>query len=513
MKYAGQATILYETNYFSLTTLINVLDQNGGISVCFVHNLFYRRSMFRNIFSSKLSFIALIFAFFIFANNSFGGFIYVSTDDANGNFIYGYSVNETTGELTLLPGFPVATGFTGAALTNLEHLAIDKLNKRLYVVNRASNNISAYSINEATGEIALLPFSPIISVANQRTIKVHPSGSPVMVGADSFASFVVTPTSATPAEGSPYALPAGVSPAVSTLSPDGQYYYAGGNSGNFISGFSVNAATGVLTTLPGAPFDTGSSNPVPFAIDASGRLYLSSSRQALMRLFTLPDGVPTAVTGSPFSIAETGFASVGALHPSGNFFALPNRTRNHVYMVNVSGSGAATTLSAIKGSPFLTGGTTSHNSLFNSDGSFLFVANGGSRNLTRFNVNGVTGSLSDQFILPANSFGETGSISGMGYVHFDTKATPVRVAGRIRYANGNAAVKASVSLTDGSGNVRTVLSNGFGYFTFPDVMTGSTYTLSATTRSTPFQSQTIVLQGELLNLEIVESGNTFTRQR
>lgn len=469
--------------------------------------------MTRNNVFTGTSFPALLLAFVVFAANAFGGFIYVSTDDANGNFIYGYSVNEATGELTILPGFPVATGFIGAANTNLEHLVIDKVNKRLYVANRGSNNISAYSINSSTGAITPLSFSPILSVANQRTLKIHPSGSPLLVGADTFASFVITESTATPAEGSPYAMPTGVSPAVSTLSPDGQYYYGGGNSGNFISGFSVNATTGVLTPLEGAPFNSGSSNPVPFAIDNSGRLFLSSSRQAFMRVFTLDGGVPTAVTGSPFTIAETGFASIGALHPSGNFFALPNRTRNYVTMVNITGSGAATTLSSIAGSPFLTGGTTSQNSFFNEGGNFLFVANGGTRNFTRFTVNAKTGALSDQFVLPANTFGTTGAVSGFAYVHYETVAAPVRLAGRVFLANGRAGVKVAVTVTDSLGNSRSTLTNGFGYFGFDDVMTGATYTVSANSKTAQFVTQSITLDAELTDLQIFETGNTFQKSR
>src|SRR4051812_10045818 len=74
------------------------------------------------------------------------GFLYVLNDNTAGNNIYGFSVNETTGELTQLTNFPVSTGFNGGGSTNLEMIAVDNVNKRLYAVNRGSNNISAYSI-------------------------------------------------------------------------------------------------------------------------------------------------------------------------------------------------------------------------------------------------------------------------------------------------------------------------------------------------------------------------------
>lgn len=456
------------------------------------------------------AFAASLLAFCCLAGSAYGGFIYVVTDSESGNNIYGFAVSEITGDLTPLAGFPVATGFLGSGLTNLEHAVIDKMNKRLYVANRGSDNITAYSIDESTGSITPLPFSPIAGVPNQRTLKIHPSGSPLIVGADTFASYVITTTTAVHAEGSPYAMPTGVSPAVSALSPDGQYYYAGGNSGGNIAGFLVNASTGVLTTLEGAPFAVGSNNPVPFAIDSTGRLFLSSSRQALMRVYTLPSGIPTAVTGSPFSIGETGFASIGALHQSGEFFALPNRTRGQVYMARITGSGAETALSVIEGSPFLTGGTTSQHSLFTEAGDRLFVANGGSRNLTRFNVDLKTGALSDRLVLDANTFGSEGSISGFVYVNF-AAAQPVTVAGRVTSANNAGLGNAVVTMSDAKGVLRSTRTGSFGLFRFENVPSQATYTFAVQAKGAAFNPQTVTVTGEILDLNFGELSFTWSR--
>ena len=53
--------------------------------------------------------------------------------DCNGcaNQIYGYAVNESTGALTLLPGFPVSTGGNGGSGAFSERLTIDRRNQRL----------------------------------------------------------------------------------------------------------------------------------------------------------------------------------------------------------------------------------------------------------------------------------------------------------------------------------------------------------------------------------------------
>ncbi len=442
----------------------------------------------------------LIAAVFMYAGSASAGFIYVVNDNAAGNLIYGFSVNETTGELTPLAGFPVATGFNGGGSTNLEMLAIDKLNKRMYVINRGANNISAYSIDEATGMIALLPFSPIASVAQQRTIKVHPSGSPLIVGADTFASFNITAKSATPAAGSPYAMPEGVSPTASIMTPDGGYYYAGGNSGNFFAGFSVNAETGVLTPIKGSPFDSGNSTPNPTAIDASGRLFVINSRQALVRVYTLDGGVPVQVTNSPFAGTMTGFSAQGKVHPNGRYFALSNRTRNHFFVMEISGSGAATQLSVLKGSPIETGGTSSLINEFNDDGTLFFSGNGTSRNISSFRVDPETGAFSDRIVQTANTMGDTGTLTGMGYVNFAAASQAVSVGGRVIDDNGLGMQRVQVTFTDELGTKRSAATNSFGYYSVDGLLTGQTYTVTVTQRRNVVLTEPLELKGELSDL-------------
>ncbi len=350
------------------------------------------------------------------------GYLYAINDSVSGNQIYGFSVNETTGALAALPGFPIATGFNGGGSTNLEMITIDKLNKRLYAINRGSNNISAYSVNESNGFLTTLSFSPIAGIVNQRVVKVHPSGSPLIVGGDEVASYVITATSATPAAGSPYSPGANVSPAGAVFSRDGNYFYTGGNLGNFFAGFAVNASNGVLTLLAGAPFDSGSQTPNPTATDATGRLFVINSRQALTRVYTTAAGIPAPVTAASFANGLTSFASDGEVHPNGNFLMLADRTNNRVGVYQITGSGADTILTAVAGSPFATGGTSSIALAFNESGNFLFVGNGTSRNFTTFSVNAATGALSNQTVLPANTLGAAGLINGIAYVNFAPNA-------------------------------------------------------------------------------------------
>lgn len=444
--------------------------------------------------------LTLFLSIFALAGSASAGFIYAVNDNAAGNMIYGFSVNETTGELTPLAGFPVATGFNGGGSTNLEMIAIDKLNARMYVINRGSNNISAYSINTADGSISPLPFSPITGVAEQRALEIHPSGSPLIVASDVFSSYNITETAATPAEGSPYAMPEGVSPTASTLTQDGNFYYAGGNTGNFFAGFAVNAKTGVLTPIKGSPYDSGSSTPNPTATDAAGRLYVINSRQAFVRVYTLAFGIPFPVTGSPFGGTQTGFAAQGKVHPNGGFLAVSNRTRNHVAVLAITGSGSDTVLTPVKGSPFATGGTSSLINAFNADGSLFFSGNGASRNITSFKVDGTTGIFSDQIVGEVNSLGTAGSLAGMEYVSFDAPGEAVSVAGRVMDTNTAGAPRALVTFTDEGGTSVTAVTNTFGNYKVDGLMTGRTYTVTITQRRNVILTEPLELKGELSDL-------------
>jgi|GEM_PF-6902174 len=461
------------------------------------------------------SFAVLAAVLTLSAVNARAGFLYAVTDSTTANMIYGFSVNESTGELTPLAGFPLATGYIGSGLTNLELAAIDPVNKRLYVGNRGSSNVTVYSIDQATGALTPTAFSPITTVANERTLTVHPSGSPLIVGADNFASFAITSTTATAAPGSPYTMPTGVSPSAAVLTTDGNYYYAGGNSGNFYAGYAVNSTTGELTALPGQPFDSGSTNPIPTATDASGRLFVYSSRQALLRVYTLTNGVPTAVTGSPFSMTETGFAAIGQLSTNGNFWVQPNRTRNHLYSVGISGSGASTSLSVVGGSPFLTGGTTSQSIVFNAAGNFIFVANGSSRNITRFAFDSSTGVLSGQNVQAANTLGTDGALSGMAYLPSAAAAGPVSIGGRVT-TTAPRGFNAVVTIENQSGIVQSAVMSSMGYYRFDNIPSGVQYTVRVTSKTAIFAPQTITPTGDMLNVNISESvptDSSVTRMR
>jgi 6-phosphogluconolactonase len=441
-----------------------------------------------------INLLSLFLFLIFFPTTTNAGFLYLLNDDSTGNRVYGFRVNETTGELTALAGFPVNAAVGGINNIVSERMTVDQVNKRLYVVNEGSDTVSVYSIDPASGAITAMPFSPIsLGTGVWNSIAVHPSGSPMIVANNALngvvQSFVITSTTATAAPGSPFGVgnTAGFS---SRFSVDGSYYYVGGNQGNNIAGFGVDQTTGVLTTLAGSPFASGGAAPLAFGVDVAGRLF-AVDNAFLIRVFTSSSGVLSPVTGSPFPSGLTQ-RRFGLVHHNGNFYVVAGNTGNNVGVFQISGSGSATTVAAVPGSPFATGGTTANVLALNQAGTFLFVGNRISRNVTKFAFNTSTGVLSSQTVQPSNTLGTVGAINGIGYLA-DVVVSNAQIGGRVTDASGNGVDRVRVQLTsmDGSRNL-FALTNPFGYYNFPSVETGMTYTLTPIKKGYNFTPPSIV---------------------
>jgi 6-phosphogluconolactonase len=365
------------------------------------------------------------------------GFLYALNDNFGAaNQIYGFSVNETTGALILLPGFPLATGGNGSQNLYNHRMYYDSLNSRLYVINGGSNTITAYSVNTATGALGALPFSPIVLPAGPAQpperwswgcVVAHPSGSPLVITRDELdqlvqpgqiASFNITPTTATQAAGSPYYTGDNVYPYSCAFSQDGTYVYTGGNRQTvFFAGISVNTTTGVLTSLAGSPFSSIGDWPLAYATDNQARLFLYSYNQAgqgQVGIYTTSSGIPSGVTGNPF-LYNLDDGIDGILHPSG-FYLVADRGAHQVGVYQISGTGAATTVAQVPGSPFAAGGFGTNALALNAAGTFLFAANNFTHNFTTFAVNPATGVLSGATPQAVNTLGAAGYITGIAYV-------------------------------------------------------------------------------------------------
>jgi 6-phosphogluconolactonase (cycloisomerase 2 family) len=86
---------------------------------------------------------------------------YITTDQTGallyataGTNVFGFSIDQHTGTLSPLPGFPVAVG--GSA----DSVSIDPTNQFLYVTNRSTGKVNGFNLNSVTGELTTMPGSP-----------------------------------------------------------------------------------------------------------------------------------------------------------------------------------------------------------------------------------------------------------------------------------------------------------------------------------------------------------------
>lgn len=76
---------------------------------------------------------------------------------------------------------------------------------------------------------------------------------------------------------------------------------------------------------------------------------------------------------------------------------------------------------------------------------------------------------------------------------FAPTAANVSIGGKVANAKGSGQAKVLISLTDSSGNIRTAMTNSFGYYQFEDIAVGQTYIISAQNRHYQIDNPTRVL--------------------
>jgi hypothetical protein len=80
------------------------------------------------------------------------GFAYVANN--NSNNVSAYTIDGATGALTPIPGSPFPAGLYPDSVT------VDPTGQFAYVANAGSNNVSAYTIDGTTGALTPVPGSP-----------------------------------------------------------------------------------------------------------------------------------------------------------------------------------------------------------------------------------------------------------------------------------------------------------------------------------------------------------------
>jgi 6-phosphogluconolactonase len=282
-----------------------------------------------------------------------------------------YTIDLTTGMLTLVPGAPFGVAWTPMYLT------VGPNGKFAYVIDFGgdySNNspsLLTYKVHQDTGALAQSPNRSSLGMPSQNTpgtAIIDPAARflymvscpPPQFGGEGpcaepsfiYAFAIAGDGSVTPVHGSPYPIGPGLQLAMA-VTPNGRFLYL--NNG---SAYSIDASSGALTPVPGSPFPVATRGRI--AMDPQGKFVFlvgCGYHETCVEQIDQSTGALTSVPGSPFQVGGGNLITVDA---TGHFVYMPNGVDCSSYGIAFACIAAAqvdrTTgaLSPVPGSPFPT---------------------------------------------------------------------------------------------------------------------------------------------------------------
>ena len=289
------------------------------------------------------------------ASSPNGKFLYTANDDGS-DTVGEYRVNATTGSLT--------SGGTIKGGSGTSFVAVDPSSRFVYEVGVNTDGVFAYSINPTTGVLTKIGGSPFSSeISAPFGVAVDPTGRFLLV-VDGVTCGTCTPLGITVfainpnngalslVAGSPFSPPPGVfSLREVTVDPTGRFAYLVNNEGTCcVSSYSINRGTGALTAI-GTTLPAGL-NPEHVTTDIAGQYVYTTGNDANVFGYTIDNttGALTAMAHSPFTCPGCATQGLRA-DPSGKFLYVADRFHITGYAIDAS-TGALTELST---SPYSTG--------------------------------------------------------------------------------------------------------------------------------------------------------------
>jgi 6-phosphogluconolactonase (cycloisomerase 2 family) len=343
-------------------------------------------------------------------------FVYTNDNNPSGNTVTAFAV-ASDGTLSQIVDSPFSTGGTGggASGTEVAANAIIVVGNFLFVSNDGSNNVSGFTIDPSTGALTLIGGGPAatgeIASGFGISLAATPDGKYLYAGSATIAVLSIGTDGALTETGSSFAS-LGTAVDGMKVSPDGKYLIAALPGGNEIAVLSIDASTGSLSAVTGSPFASKGTIVAGVDINCAGsQLFVGNVQTATqVDVFNFPpsNGSMTEIAGSPFSEASPPAgqdSQVVALSPDDSELFVSNQGSASVTVFTVAPGGA---LTLVPGSPFTSGvGLVPAGLAPNQAGTFLYSAN-------------FTGST-----VSSLAIGTGGSLTGVsGSPFFDPNASP-----------------------------------------------------------------------------------------
>lgn len=289
-----------------------------------------------------------------------GGFVFASNSLSNDVSVF--TVDTTTGGLTLVPGSPFPTG--GSVDHRGIALSATPNGKFLVAANSGSSNLTVFSV-AGSGALTAIPGSPFPALSPPDGIKISSDGRFLAVGepvANQVEMFNIGSDGSLASVGAFPGLGGGVLAGVD-MSCGPEWLYGGKASPTtaVVDGYSIAPGMGSLTPIPGSPFKPGvgvNSNVVllgkPQGPHQNDTLFVSNQASDTITVFTVtPDsGFLTLVPGSPFPMNAPVIGPSGMATSKDGSLLYVASLPNHVSVFSVGSTGA---LTEVAGSPFSTG--------------------------------------------------------------------------------------------------------------------------------------------------------------
>ena len=400
-------------------------------------------------------------------------FLYVATSGTSPFPIFGYTIDPTTGALTPLAGSPFSTGnnlpssisvdpsgaflyqaangliqtFTIAPGTgSLSSIGSTSVRNTVslpaplaissgttpvtfapqfvLVANSGSNNVSAYTINPASGALATVSGSPFAAGTSPMSVTTDLAGRFTYIannGSNDISAFSINQTTGvlSPIAGSPFT--AGTGPQSVAVDRSSEFVYAGNFGSQNISEFTLNPATGALSPISGSPVGT-SFNLTSVSSDPTGQLIFAAGAQSnfgMLNIYNVDlNQIPFAAANGSLQISTQATAaglqlksSSVAIHPFARFAYVANMGSDNLTGFSYAPNGTI----ALPGSPFATG-TMPTGVAIDPSGRFVYVANSGSNNVSGFSIDSTTGAATPLSAspFPAGSSPSAVAVDGSG---------------------------------------------------------------------------------------------------
>jgi len=335
-------------------------------------------------------------------------FVYVA--NSSDGTLSGYSSHATTGALSDLGGSPFSTGIGGGPVALAMHPTLNFL----YVANHDNDTVAAFSVDSTTGNLAALAGSPysVGAGSGPRALTVDPQGRYLYVANETDHSVAVFSVHATTGvltqvdqdaiAGGIQNKPAGDSPNGVAIHSGGRYLYASNAGDDTLSAYTVDLATGLLTSA-GAPQPTVA-DPRALRADPSGNfLFVASETGQFVTGYRI-DSANGALTA--LAVTRTRNQPVALEFSSANGKLVPQTA--HAYAVNAFSSELRV---------YAANASTGVLSWLSSQGSgngpvavavdpfarFAYVVNNTDDSLSGYSINGTTGALTRLDLVPAGA--------------------------------------------------------------------------------------------------------------